>query len=40
MSSQMRWRVLRGFRQLADVIAGVKFIDGVDEREISRKTAA
>lgn len=39
MSAQQRWRKLRGFRQLADVVAGVKFIDGVDEREISRKAA-
>ena len=35
MSSQNRWRRLRGFRRLADVIAGVKFIDGVNERDIS-----
>ena len=40
MSAQKRWRKLRGFRQLADVVAGVKFIDGVDEREISRTAAA
>jgi transposase-like protein len=39
MSAQQRWRKLRGFRQLADVVAGIKFIDGVDEREISRKAA-
>lgn len=39
MSAQKRWRKLRGFRQLADVVAGVKFIDGVDERKISRKAA-
>jgi len=39
-SAQKRWRRLRGFRQLADVIAGVKFIDGIDERESSRKAAA
>ena len=39
MSAQKRWRRLRGFRQLADVVAGVKFIDGVDERNISRKAA-
>jgi len=39
MSAQKHWRRLRGFRQLADVIAGVKFIDGVDERKISRKAA-
>lgn len=40
MSAQKRWRKLRGFRQLADLVAGVRFIDGVDEREISRKAAA
>jgi putative transposase len=40
MSAQKRWRKLRGFRQLADVIADVKFIDGIDERKISRKAAA
>ena len=39
MSAQKRWRRLRGFEQLADVIAGVKFIDGVDEREVSRTAA-
>jgi len=40
MSAQKRWRKLRGFKQLADVVAGVKFIDGIDERKISRKAAA
>jgi transposase-like protein len=39
MSAEKRWRRLRGFKQLADVIDGIKFIDGVDEREISRKAA-
>jgi transposase-like protein len=39
MSAQKRWRRLRGFRQLADVVAGVHFIDGIDERTISRKAA-
>jgi len=39
MGAQKRWRRLRGFKHLADVIAGVKFIDGVDERELSRKAA-
>jgi transposase-like protein len=39
MSAQKRWRRLRGFQQLADVIKGVNFIDGVDERKISRKAA-
>jgi len=40
MSAQKRWRRLRGFRQLTDVIAGVKFIDEIDEREISSKAAS
>jgi len=40
MSAQKRWRKLRGFDKLADVIAGVKFINGIDERKISRKAAA
>ena len=39
MSAQKRWRKLRGFKQLADVVTGVKFIDGIDEREISRAAA-
>ena len=39
MSAQKRWKRLRGFKQLADVIAGVTFIDGIDEREINRKAA-
>jgi transposase-like protein len=37
MSAQKRWRRLRGFQQLADVVAGIKFVDGVDERDISQK---
>jgi len=40
MSAQKRWRRLHGFRQLADVVAGVKFIDGMDERKISSRKAA
>ena len=39
MSAQKRWRRLRGFRHLADVVADVKYIDGINEREISRKAA-
>lgn len=39
MSAQKRWRRLRGFQRLADVIAGVKFVDGIDEREINRIAA-
>ena len=29
MSAQDRWRKLRGFHHLADVIRGIKFQDGV-----------
>ena len=39
MSAQKRWRRLRGFKQLADVIDGIQFIDGIDERQLSRKAA-
>ena len=39
MSAQKRWRRLRGFRQLACVLADVKFIDGIDESETGRKAA-
>ena len=39
MSAQKRWRRLRGFRHLADVVADVKYIDGINESEISRKAA-
>lgn len=39
MSAQKRWRRLRGFKQIADVIEEARLIDGVDERTISRKAA-
>ena len=39
LSAQTRRRRLRGFRQLADVIDAIKFIDGIDERSLSRKAA-
>ena len=39
MSAQKRWRRLRGFRHVADVVAEVKYIDGINESEISRKAA-
>ena len=40
LSAEKGWRKLRGFRQLADVINGVKFIDGVDEKIIERQRNA
>lgn len=41
LSAEKRWRRLRGFKHLADVIDGVKFIDGVreDEQQDSRVAA-
>lgn len=42
MSAQKRWRKLRGFHHLADVISGVKFADGikVENKEAGGITAA
>ena len=34
------WRKLRGFRRLDDVINGIKFIDGIDEKIIERQRNA
>ena len=39
MSAQKRRRRLRGFGQLADLVAKVKFVDGIDERVITRNAA-
>ena len=39
MSAEKRWRRLRGFRHLADVIVDVRFIDGVDEKETGKRAA-
>ena len=41
LSAEKRWRRLRGFKYLADVIRGVEFIDGVraDEMKDSRIAA-
>ena len=40
LSAEKGWRKLRGFRQLADVINGVKFIDGIDEKTIEDQRSA
>ena len=40
LSAEKRWRRLRGFRHLADVIDGVKFIDGVRAKEAENSRAA
>ena len=39
MSAEKRWRRLRGFHHLADVIADVRFINGVNEKETGREAA-
>ena len=40
LSAEKGWRKLRGFRQLADVINGIKFINGIDEKAIERQRNA
>lgn len=40
LSAEKGWRKLRGFRRLADVVKGVKFIDGVDEETIEHQRSA
>ena len=40
LSTEKGWRKLRGFRRLADVINGVKFIDGIDEETVERQRNA
>jgi putative transposase len=40
MSAENGWRKLRGFRRLAEVINGVKFIDGIDEKTIESQMSA
>ena len=39
MSAKKSWRRLRGFRQLGNVIEGVKFNDGIEVIEDSRAVA-
>ena len=39
MAAQKRWRRLRGFEQLAKVITGVKFVDGVEIESEQRDAA-
>ena len=40
MSAEKGWRKLRGFKRLADVINGVKFIDGIDETTMAQQRSA
>jgi putative transposase len=40
LSAEKGWRKLRGFKRLAEVINGVKFIDGIDEKTIEEQRKA
>jgi hypothetical protein len=40
LSAEKGWRKQRGFRQLADVVNGIKFIDGIDQKTIKRQRNA
>lgn len=40
LSAEKGWRKLRGFRRLAEVINGVKFINGIDEKTIECQRSA
>ncbi len=40
LSAKKGWRKLREFRRLADVINGVKFIDGIDKKTIEDQRSA
>ncbi len=39
-SAEKRWRRLRGYRQLGEIIAGIKFKDGIRETDLSDRSAA
>ena len=40
LSAERGWRRLKGFRRLADVINGVKFIDGINEKTVKHQRKA
>ena len=40
LSAEKGWRKLRGFKRLAEVINGMKFIDGIDEKTIEDQRSA
>jgi putative transposase len=40
LCAEKGWRNLRGFRRLAYVINGVKFINGIDEETLERQRNA
>ena len=40
LSAEIKWRRLRGFKLLADVVKDVRFIDGVKEMETHQQATA
>ena len=38
--AEKRWRRLHGFKVLADVIGGIKFIDGIKQENLSEEKVA
>lgn len=36
MSAEKSWRGLRGFERLAEIVQGVKFVDGVKQEKQSQ----
>lgn len=39
-TAQRKWQRLRGYQLLADVITGVKFVNGIKENEALQQEAA
>jgi hypothetical protein len=39
LSAQKRWQRLRGFEQIAKVIEGVQFVDGIEGLTLQKITA-
>jgi hypothetical protein len=40
MSAEKGWRKIQGFRRLAEVVNGVKFIDGIDQATFEQQKSA
>jgi hypothetical protein len=39
LSAQKRWQRLRGFEQVAKIIAGVQYVDGIEDLTPQKITA-
>ena len=40
MSAEKGWRKIQGFRRLAEVVNGVKFVDGIDQATFEQRRSA